>query len=99
MTPRLPVPSLAVVLPPALDAASRTATRDAAIAALSQADGPLRLAGDGVATVAAAGLGVLVLIEKRARDLGRRVVLVRPSAPLAAILAVSQLSDLFDVEP
>ncbi|MBI3790109.1 MAG: STAS domain-containing protein [Gemmatimonadetes bacterium] len=47
--------------------------------------------------VDASGLGILVLIEKRARERGMRTVLAQPGAELRHLLDVTRLDYLFRI--
>lgn len=53
------------------------------------------LDGSGVGAVDAAGLGVLVLLEKRAAEAGVRLTLHQPSPALRAMLYATALASLF----
>ena len=46
----------------------------------------------------ASGLGILVLIEKRAREKGMKTVLERPSGEVLHLLDVTRLEYLFNLE-
>lgn len=47
--------------------------------------------------VDASGLGILVLIEKRARERGMRTVLAQPGAELCRLLDITRLDYLFRI--
>ena len=53
----------------------------------------------GTTAIDAAGLGLLVLLEKRATALGARVRLFRPSPTALAVLQRSRIHLRFDVSP
>lgn len=49
-------------------------------------------------TVDSAGLGVLMLIQRRASERNQSVVLCRPSDELRFLLVLTKLDDLFEVQ-
>jgi anti-anti-sigma factor len=86
-------------LPPTLTADTRDALRDEVLYLLSElprdAVQALTLDASAVRAVDAAGLGVLVLLEKRATEAGVRLVLDTPSPALRAMLHATALASLF----
>lgn len=83
--------------------ATREVVRDAALRALAEAraGGAALWVLDGAAVECcdAAGLGVLLLLEKRARDAGLRFVLARPAPVIVAMLRAAGLIDLLGDVP
>lgn len=53
----------------------------------------------GVTFVDSTGLGVLVAAHRRAKGAGSRFLLSRPSDNLRAVLRVTHLDSIFDIEP
>jgi anti-anti-sigma factor len=53
----------------------------------------------GTVRVDSAGLSVLMLIQRQASDRSQRVVLRRPSEELRYLLALTLMTDLFEIEP
>ena len=51
----------------------------------------------GTKRVDSAGLSALLLIQRRAADRGQRIVLKRPSEEFRFLLALTQLTDLFEL--
>jgi ABC-type transporter Mla MlaB component len=49
--------------------------------------------------VESAGLSVLMLIQRQAADRSQRVVLRKPSEELRYLLALTLMTDLFEIEP
>lgn len=49
--------------------------------------------------VDSAGLSALMLVQRHAETRGQRVVLQNPSDELRFLLALTHMTDLFDVEP
>ncbi len=86
-------------LPAVLTADSREDVRQSLLHAVAEARANrvelLLLDGSDVISLDAVGLGVLVLIEKRAADVGVRVQLVQPSPLLAQLLRASGLATVF----
>ncbi len=84
-----------------LVAETRGEFRTVALAALEQAsrrgarDFVLELAH--TVAIDASGLGILVLIEKRARERGMRTVLQQPAAELRHLLDITRLDYLFRI--
>lgn len=90
-------------LPPTLTIATRDAVRDAALRAL--AEGRAKGAATWIVEAAAvesfdaAGLGVLLLLEKRAREAGLRFVLRAPAPIVAAAIQAAGLTALLGTTP
>ncbi len=95
-------PQLVLVAPQRLIADSRVAFRARALDLLAElaAQGSPALALDLSATeeVDASGLGMLVLIQKRARDAGLATRLVHPTHSVRSLLALTRLDTLFEIE-
>lgn len=90
-------------LPATLTIATRDDVREAALRALAGAcrsgETAWGLDASSVADVDAAGLGVLLLLEKRAREAGVRFVIERPSPVVVATLRAAALGDLLGEQP
>lgn len=90
-----------VTAPDILGLATRQDFRAAACALLEgMPDGAGRLVVDLARTqrVDSAGLGALMLVQRRATDRGQVVVLRRASDELRFLLALTRLSDMFEFE-
>ena len=89
-----------VTAPETLGLDTRAAFREAAVRELSATPSGGTLVLDLALTVRvdSAGLSVLMLIERQATERGVRVVLRHPSDELRFLLALTQLTDLFDIE-
>lgn len=90
-------------LPATLTIDVRDAVRDAALRALAdvRAEGATRwvLDGAGVSAVDAAGVGLLLQLEKRTREAGLQWTLGRPAPVLVATLRAAGLHELLDESP
>ena len=53
----------------------------------------------GTVRVDSAGLSALMLVQRHAETRGQRIVLLNPSDELRFLLALTQMTDLFEVEP
>ena len=87
--------------PERLDLESRTAFRRAAgelLDALEQGAGRLVIDLSGTRGVDSAGLGALMLIQRKASERRQAVVLKRPNDELRFLLVLTKLDDLFEVE-
>jgi anti-anti-sigma factor len=81
-----------------LDVRSVAEVRDALHAAIDAGDGDLVVDVSGVELVDAAGLGVLVGADRRARRAGRRVVLLDAGPRLRLILRATRLHRVLSLE-
>jgi anti-anti-sigma factor len=90
-----------ILLPAVLTAETREEVRQSLLHAVAEARANriprLLLNGRDVASLDAVGLGVLVLVEKRAADVGVQVQLVQPSPVLAQLLRASGLASVFGI--
>jgi anti-anti-sigma factor len=80
---------------------SRTTFRQSAISMLDQLPertGKLIVDLRGTRTVDSAGLGALMLIQRKASERRQVVVLKRPNDELRFLLVLTKLDDLFEVE-
>jgi anti-anti-sigma factor len=80
---------------------SRTTFRQSAISMLDQLPertGRLVVDLRGTRTVDSAGLGALMLIQRKASERRQVVVLKRPNDELRFLLVLTKLDDLFEVE-
>jgi anti-anti-sigma factor len=80
---------------------TRTAFRQSAVGLLDQLPERLgRLVVDlrGTRTVDSAGLGALMLVQRRASERRQVVVLKRPNDELRFLLVLTKLDDLFEIE-
>ena len=92
---------LELAAPEHLGLDSRTTFRQGAIALLDQLPertGRLVIDLRGTRTVDSAGLGALMLIQRRAAERRQVVVLRRPNDELRFLLVLTKLDDLFEVE-
>jgi anti-anti-sigma factor len=89
-----------MMAPDVLGLDSRAAFRQAAVALLESLPDGGRLAIDLHAThhVDSAGLGVLMLIQRRAAERGQTVVLQHPKDELRFLLNITKLDELFEME-
>ncbi len=53
----------------------------------------------GTLRVDSAGLSALMLVQRHAETRGQRIVLLNPSDEIRFLLALTQMTELFDVEP
>jgi anti-anti-sigma factor len=93
--------SLELAAPEHLGLESRTTFRQSAIAILDQLPertGRLVIDLRGTRTVDSAGLGALMLIQRKASERRQVVVLKRPNDELRFLLVLTKLDDLFEVE-
>ena len=90
-----------VVAPTALDLEGRAGFRRRAQEALDRMPEGATLVVDLGATraVDSAGLGALIVVQRRAATRRQSVRLVRVSDELRSLLTLSRLSDLFDMRP
>ena len=90
-----------LVAPQRLGLDTRVEFRRAAVQILeSLPEGSGRLVIDLAATrqVDSAGLGVLMLVQRRAAERRQRVALRHPSDELRFLLVITKLADLFEIE-
>ena len=94
-----PASTQSISAPSELGLETRASFREAAIALLDGLSDGGVLNVDLAATkrVDSAGLSALMLIQRRAADRGQRVVLSHPSDEFRFLLALTQLTDLFEV--
>ena len=92
--------SASITAPSELGLETRASFREAAVALLEGLSDGGTLNIDLVSTkqVDSAGLSALMLIQRRAADRGQRVVLWHPSDEFRFLLALTQLTDLFELE-
>jgi anti-anti-sigma regulatory factor len=93
--------TLDLAAPVHLGLESRTVFRQNAVGLLDQLpEGTGRLIIDlrGTRTVDSAGLGALMLIQRKASERRQVVVLKRPNDELRFLLVLTKLDDLFEVE-
>ena len=91
-----------LVAPNRLGLDTRVEFRKAAVQVLdSLPEGTGRLAIDlsGTRQVDSAGLGALMLIQRRAAERRQTVLLRHPSDELRFLLAITKLAELFTIEP
>ena len=88
-----------ITAPSELGLETRASFREAAIAELDELPEGGTLSVDLAATerVDSAGLSALMLIQRRAADRRQRVVLQRPSDEFRFLLALTEMSELFEV--
>jgi anti-anti-sigma factor len=92
---------LEITAPDHLGLESRTAFRQAAVSLLEQLPertGRLVIELRGTRTVDSAGLGALMLVQRKAAERRQAVVLRRPNDELRFLLVLTKLDDLFEVE-
>lgn len=91
--------SASITAPSELGLETRASFREAAVTLLEQLPEGGTLNVDLAATkrVDSAGLSALMLIQRRAADRSQRVVLWHPSDEFRFLLALTQLTDLFEV--
>ncbi|HEV8149624.1 MAG TPA: STAS domain-containing protein [Gemmatimonadales bacterium] len=89
-----------ITAPQELGLETRASFREAAIRELDELahGGTLNVDLSATTRVDSAGLSALMLIQRRAADRGQRVVLQRPSEEFRYMLALTELSDLFELE-
>ncbi|HEV8612624.1 MAG TPA: STAS domain-containing protein [Gemmatimonadales bacterium] len=89
-----------ITAPQELGLETRASFREAAMRELAELSEGGKLNVDLSATkrVDSAGLSALMLIQRHAADRGQRVVLRRPSEEFRFLLALTELSDLFELE-
>lgn len=95
------VSTLEVAAPEHLGLESRTSFRQQAVLLLDQLPertGRLVIDLSGTRTVDSAGLGALMLIQRKASERRQAVVLRRPNDELRFLLVLTKLDDLFEVE-
>lgn len=88
--------------PASLGLDTRTSFRQAAVRALEEMpEGESRLVIDlsGTSHVDSAGLGALMLVQRRAGERRQRVALRSASEELRFLLMLTKLEDLFELEP
>lgn len=93
--------SLEVAAPEHLGLETRTVFRQSAVSLLEQLPertGRLVIDLRGTRTVDSAGLGALMLIQRKASERRQVVVLKRPNDELRFLLVLTKLDDLFEVE-
>jgi anti-anti-sigma factor len=97
------VSELVVRAPQTLDRDTRSAFRRAALAELEAqlGESPGRLVVDlsGTTRVDSAGLGALIMLQRRASELRRTVVLRGASEEVRFLLVLTRLEDRFEFEP
>jgi anti-anti-sigma factor len=92
---------LELVAPEHLGLESRSSFRQSAVGLLDQLPertGRLVIDLRGTRSVDSAGLGALMLIQRRASERRQVVVLRRPNDELRFLLVLTKLDDLFEVE-
>ena len=91
--------SASIAAPAELGLETRASFREAAVTLLDQLSDGGTLNVDLAATkrVDSAGLSALMLVQRRAADRSQRVVLWHPSDEFRFLLALTQLTDLFEV--
>src|SRR4026207_2455452 len=89
-----------ITAPDELGLETRVSLRDDAIAELDNLSdgGTLSVDLAGAHRVDSAGLSALMLIQRRAAEHGQRAVLQPPSDEFRFLLALTQLTDLFELE-
>ena len=95
------VSTLEVAAPEHLGLETRTDFRQQAVGMLDQLperSGRLVIDLRGTRTVDSAGLGALMLIQRKASERRQVVVLRRPNDELRFLLVLTKLDDLFEVE-
>jgi anti-anti-sigma factor len=93
--------SMALQAPDRLGLDTRTAFRESAVGLLDQLPeqtGRLVIDLHETRTVDSAGLGALMLIQRRAAERRQVVVLRQPNDELRFLLVLTKLDDLFEVE-
>lgn len=95
-----PPTARSITAPCDLGLETRVSFREAAIAELEglSEGGTLSVDLAGTERVDSAGLSALMLIQRRAAEHGQRVVLQHPSDEFRFLLALTQLTDLFELE-
>ena len=88
-----------IAAPTELGLETRVSFRDAAMRELEGISdgGTLNVDLAGTTRVDSAGLSTLMLIQRRAAERGQRIVLLRSSAEFRFLLALTELTDLFEV--
>jgi ABC-type transporter Mla MlaB component len=96
-----PSTARSITAPRELGLDTRVAFREAAILVLDGLPDAAALAVDlsGTVRVDSAGLSALMLIQRHAAQRSQRVVLQNPSDELRFLLALTRMSELFDLEP
>jgi anti-anti-sigma regulatory factor len=97
-----PFPSRHVTAPPTLGLETRTAFRDEAVRLLDELPengGTLAIDLARTTKVDSAGLGALMLIQRRAAELKHRVVLKNLKDEFRFLLVLTKMDDLFEIEP
>jgi anti-anti-sigma factor len=86
--------------PSELGLETRASFREAAIRELEglAEGGTLSVDLAGTKRVDSAGLSALMLIQRRAADRGQRIVLLGPSDEFRFLLALTEMSELFEIE-
>src|SRR5262245_45809613 len=94
-----PLESRSITAPSELGLETRAAFRDAAMALLDGLSdgGQLKVDLGETKRVESARLSALMLIRRPAADRGQRVMLCRPSDEFRFLLALTQLTDLFEL--
>ncbi|NOT09716.1 MAG: STAS domain-containing protein [Gemmatimonadales bacterium] len=95
------VTAQSVAAPEDLGLDTRLAFREAATRELERLPdgGTLTVDLARTAKVDSAGLSALMLVQRQAADRGQRVILRDPSDELRFLLALTLMTDLFEVEP
>ncbi|MGQ0702791.1 MAG: STAS domain-containing protein [Gemmatimonadales bacterium] len=90
-----------ITAPDDLGLETRASFREAAFAALARLPdgGVLRVDLGATRRVDSAGLSALMLVQRRAADRSQRVVLHAASDEFRYLLTLTQLADLFELEP
>ncbi len=91
-----------VLAPEVLGLESRGPFRDAAVELLEglpELDGTLLIDFAGTRRIDSAGLGALMLIQRRASERQQRVVLRHLRDEFRFLLVLTKLDDLFEIEP
>ena len=99
-TPQKKKPTRPMMAPDVLGLETRAAFRQSAAALLDALPEGSRLAIDLSAThhVDSAGLGVLMLIQRRAAERGQTVALLNAKDELRFLLNITKLDELFEME-
>lgn len=88
-----------ITAPRELGLETRVSFREAAVALLESLSdgGTLKVDVGATERIDSAGLSALMLIQRAAADRGQRVMLQRPSDEFRYLLALTQLTDLFEI--
>lgn len=95
-------PSRALIAPEVLGLDTRGTFREDAVSLLEEmpeSDGALIVDFDGTRRIDSAGLGALMLVQRRAAERRQRVVLRNLRDEFRFLLVLTKLDDLFEIEP